>query len=90
MNIKVTQKMIDKGLQCFSKKCPIALAFTDKGFDVIVDLDTVEFNSKRDSKEIPLNKKIQKFISNFDSGRKVKPFSFVIPDKYKAYIKGKR
>ena len=77
MKLKVTQRHIDKGIpnnHCF---CPIALACQDAGmlfpevsFWNIVDRDRVYLTGL----------KTLKFISDFDRGKKVKPFSlWMIP-----------
>lgn len=78
--ITVTESHIKRGNIAESKSCPIALAFHSKKYtNVDVDGDTVVFTN-RSGREIDfaLPNKAKKFIDRFDSGKKVKPFSFTL------------
>lgn len=83
--IEVTQEDIENGVPCKSLYCPIALAVSRKlGIPVYIGIYTVcaEHN---DLAKLPY--KATKWITQFDIGRKVEPFSFdldVMTIPYKA------
>lgn len=70
--VKVTQKDIDGGVPGRAKNCPITIALRREfkgSWMVICDA----YSSKG---KIYLGRKARKFISRFDNGLPVKPFSF--------------
>ena len=80
MKINVTRECIRKGNPSSPDSCPIALALKSHGvpfLGVISDLiETSDF-----SVDFILPLKAQRFIEDFDTEVKVKPFSFNIPKK---------
>lgn len=77
MTITVTQEDIDKGVISSCVACPIALAvgrfMPDSGF--IVCANAIDFTSPLgDLIHLPIE--AVKFISDFDKGRPVQPFTF--------------
>ncbi|AXH46556.1 hypothetical protein SEA_ROBINSPARKLES_111 [Gordonia phage RobinSparkles] len=87
MRVTVTQKHIDKGLPCRSYACPIAEAINDKGYVSSVTDESVYITSKSEAarannsddvnwKKYTLPKSAKQFVNDFDSGKKVKPFTF--------------
>lgn len=76
--IEVTQRDINKGCQNSMNCCPIGRAlrreFHCSFTDVSVGGDRIEVEN-RYMYTVPL--KVQDFIEKFDSGKLVKPFSFV-------------
>lgn len=80
IRIHVTSKDIENGTIGHSGACPIALAARRAGLDTVsVDHSLVDLSSSRDGcKEYKMPLKAQKFVDDFDSGKKVKPFSFTL------------
>jgi len=77
MKIHVTEKHIKKGVGFNPWKCPTAKAIQEAtGRKPTVTSEWYGFNNE----ELSLPKKVTKFIDNFDRGKKVKPFSFVLKD----------
>ena len=75
IKINVTQKDINSGVVDSGKKCPIARALKRKGFEqVFVDTKTC----LADGMEYGLPIEARNFIGQFDYGRPVKPFSFIL------------
>lgn len=85
MIIKVTQKHIDAGCKESISSCPVALALQEQlhlqGWAVEVDSCTLVLAGE----SFTSPGSVDDFISLFDNGLPVKPFSFRIP-KPKAYI----
>jgi hypothetical protein len=76
--ITVTESHIKRGKIQDSNSCPVALALRSKKYRAVnVDDDSINFvnRSGRDV-ELDTPKKVSTFIERFDSGKKVKPFSF--------------
>lgn len=85
MKIQVTQEHIDKGEQCESGYCPIALAMKDAGFqNPCVSANQVDWHSPENEWEVRwayLPHEVQVFILNFDDDKsRVRPFAFDIPE----------
>ena len=84
MKIKVCQTHIDKGTPHNIKSCPIALAIKDhptikklkKNLRVRVTDDSVTIDNT--GPRYLLSSRAKRFITRFDEGFKVKPFSFEI------------
>lgn len=77
VKIDVTAKDIKNGIAVDGENCPIGRAVQRVGFKgVCVSNDEFEFNFGEFAVNLP--KKASKFISKFDAGTKVKPFTFVI------------
>jgi len=74
MIISVTEEHIKKGVKASYRTCPIALALEDAGFDS--PKVSVASYWYQDAKRLNLPLKVQKFIKDFDNGKKVRPFSF--------------
>lgn len=74
MEVKVTQEHIDKGKQGSSIKCPIAIALEEMGHIACVSrLSVLVMN-----RNFYLPFIASEFVKDFDAGRPVKPFSFVL------------
>lgn len=75
MLIKVIQSDIDNGFKCECRGCPIYYALIRTGFEdpIVTNEYITEFHYS-----YILPKVAQKFIDDFDAGRKVKPFEFEI------------
>jgi len=77
MKIHVTEKHIINGKTTNPWQCPVALAIKEAtGRKPTVISEWYSFNNE----ELPLPEKVTKFIDNFDRGKKVKPFSFVLKE----------
>lgn len=85
--IDVNQQCIDDGEAGACYTCPVALAFSNAGFDECrVDVTSVAFKafwSYNDdymfwSNSIPLPISVEQFINFFDLGLEVSPFTFTI------------
>lgn len=78
MKIKVIAEDIEHGLPCEEKGCPIALAVSRalgiEAGKVSISLDDVFVSGA----EFTLPAKAVAFISRFDDGKTVKPFTFTI------------
>lgn len=81
MKISVTRKHIDHGIRgdCFG--CPLAGAFQDVGFDVMIEPAAVDFYDSEGgiAGSLPLPDEAQYFIIAFDRGEPVRPFVFEMP-----------
>jgi len=78
LTIRVTKKNIEEGMLADIQTCPIALACNAKkrGWKIRdIFITKFEFFGKNVA---TLPKKAQEFISRFDRGLEVKPFSFKI------------
>lgn len=77
VKIKVTDKHIKKGIDGSTTHCPISLALSDdKSLNVLAVSTGFHFcymHTEKDTYRADLTKKARKFISDFDSGKKVKP-----------------
>lgn len=79
MIIQVKQKHIRKGRRFKSRGCPIALALLDAGFkNPSVGVESYYYCDNEFQEKINLSLKCRKFILDFDSEEKVKPFSFIV------------
>lgn len=82
MKIKVKKKHIDDGEIGSVCNCPIALALKDHfGFTpeydgVDVGKEYICFNNITLTEKVPA--RVKRFIENFDTNKKVKPFEFTI------------
>lgn len=81
MKIKVEQKHINAGQRFKCHLCPVALAIqhtTDTSQDeVSVGMTTIQWSDKsKGNYETPTPASARRFISQFDQGKPVKPFSF--------------
>lgn len=74
MRITVTQQDIDKGEQGEAKHCPIARALKRATGEQCLVASKICFIGDRE--DIPLPENAQSFVSDFDCGFPVKPFSF--------------
>lgn len=83
MKIQVTQEHIDRGNQCESMACPIALAMTEAlGIPVYVTPDAagVDMTYGDDEEvEVELPELAQAFVAAFDLDRTGAPFAFDLP-----------
>lgn len=97
MLIQVTEEHIAKGVKANCRKCPLALAiksYLRPGFDIEVSFgwvvvretnETHVYKSVWESKDLPAV--TSQFMHEFDSKRKVHPFSFEL-DVPQQYLKG--
>ena len=79
LKITVRRKHIRKGDPQDDGSCPIALALIDKGYcSPSVGSETTFYTDgdKRYTSNLP--RSARRFVSSFDAGRKVKPFSFFL------------
>lgn len=76
MKVKITDDHIRYGQRGNCKKCPIAIALTEMGYDVRVLHSYVEFFDKHGFTEVPLPRIAQDFIERFDSYENPAPFEF--------------
>lgn len=77
--IKVTQDHIKRGKRGKSSSCPVALAVRDymkgyKGGTITVDGAGVWIGPH----SFTCPRSVGRFVSDFDAGREVKPFTFVL------------
>lgn len=76
LKVKVTEKEIKKGFPGMTDTCPIALGIKKtlgkKVGLVYVGFDTIQV----DDNFYKVTKKAEKFIDNFDNGKKVRPTNF--------------
>lgn len=75
MKIKVTRKHIEQGERLETRSCPIALAFKDLGWGS-VQVYTLKVYKKKKGKKYLLPSSAIKFITKFDEGKTVRPFTF--------------
>lgn len=75
ITIEVTQKDINEGKAFQSHQCPVALAISRKMRIFGVDREIVFIDYFEPT---PLPDIACKFISDFDEGKPVQPFSFVL------------
>lgn len=86
MIIEVTQKHIDNGLELSCKKCPVALALWDAGFETVhinyhfISAESEFFYLSEYNSDYIKNK-----IIDFDKGIKISPFSFSIKIQISRY-----
>jgi len=86
MKIHVTEKHIKKGVISDPWNCPIAIAIQKAtGIEPTVTsewyiLDSVKFPVPKKVSKLPMPKKVSKFIDDFDQGKPVKPFNFVLKE----------
>lgn len=74
--IRVTRDCINKGVRQNTTSCPIARALKEAGCRrVRVGVGVMEFNGR--SYGVP--KSVARFVSRFDNGVAVWPFSFRLP-----------
>lgn len=78
MNISITQFDIDLGTRGSASSCPIALAFERMtGYPCIVRRGCIVFNSGG-ARVYILPDAANEFVSRYDTGDPVEPFSFTI------------
>lgn len=79
IEINVTQEDINKGIKSDCSKCPIALAANRviPNGALAVGGASITYWNEKEAISILLPEIALKFIRDFDSGRKVKPFSFI-------------
>lgn len=83
LTVEITERHIKKGKVGDHFQCPIALAIRSLG---ILGVNVSAFGSayftvKGAHYTVKLPKKAQTFINKFDSGKPVKPFSFIARPK---------
>jgi hypothetical protein len=76
VRIEVTQAHIDKGERTSAFSCPIALALKDHGVPKPAVTYTYFYKSDESEEQIYLPGKVCNFISAFDKGKPVEPFTF--------------
>lgn len=74
--VTVTDKHIKNGRPGHLLSCPIALALRDAGFTSPSVSSEICFSKNRKSYRTIAPKRAETFMSRFDDGGKVKPFSF--------------
>lgn len=81
MKITVTESDISNGNAGDEQRCPIALAFqrTAGLTDCSVSDRMVVFTWKKGLRYRSLPPKARHFIEDYDGGKTVKPFSFILP-----------
>ena len=86
MKITVTAKNIKDGKRCDGRYCPVALAIKDVLRKLKLPVGVVVVN---DNMALVLkhywwcSKSVTNFVNSFDhTDRKIRPFSFTIPDIY--------
>ena len=74
--------MIAAGVRCDSAYCPLALAFKNAGFNVMVADDHVDFYDDEGSvcATLELPQVARNFQKQFDDGQTPGPFAFEMPD----------
>ena len=79
IKIKVGRKHIANGIKEDAEYCPIALAMQGAGLK-LVDVQPENATYYRDSyyHNVPLPVEAKIFVNEFDSGKNVMPFEFVI------------
>lgn len=75
IKVRVTRKHIKGGVQKNCARCPIALALRDVFPEGSVSVSKVD--GTVGETHFSLSARAQKFIAAFDSGRKVKPATFI-------------
>jgi hypothetical protein len=75
MIIRVTKKHIKNGKIYQSANCPLALAFKDAGYNVLVSDVIINHNTSTRT-AIEHTKRSDAFMKAFDKGRPVKPTTF--------------
>lgn len=89
LRVNVTKQHISNGKRNGAFDCPVALALKDKlPGKFQVNSETLAYRSLHNKKWLltsitTLPKRVQQFISNFDSGKKVQPFEFKITVRVK-------
>ena len=79
--ICVTQEDINLGCRHVANHCPIAMAMKrETGSEWSVGAFAMQFLADEKVRIIHLPRECGKFVSNFDSGIRVKPFSFEFDD----------
>lgn len=91
IQVEVTQEHIDKGTSADCYACPIALAMTELGLEnVMVDTGTFCYGRFYLGYSTP-GIEAQSFISKFDDGEPVQPFTFPltveVPDDFQPVSK---
>lgn len=83
MKVRITQEHIDKGERHARGRCPIALAIKErKGvIDVNILYDSAYIKYTKSSTTYFMSKEGSTFITLFDIGKKVKPFTLELRDK---------
>lgn len=77
--IKVTESCIRRGRRKNATLCPVALAMAARGFtSVIVGQTRIGFMFEKKWFWSDLNLRTQSLINAFDSGQKIKPFTFTV------------
>lgn len=78
MKVKVTKKHILKGIPYEHNSCPIALAIASNLHLNRNSISVYRWNSIGIREKMYQLKNNKKFITNFDNGRTVKPFTAVL------------
>jgi hypothetical protein len=76
MRIRVTQECINDGVQCDCRACPVALAIRRKYPKRDVSVYRDEMLLRHPYRKISLPQRACDFITAFDEGMPIKPFSF--------------
>jgi hypothetical protein len=78
LKIKVTQEHIDKGERKSERFCPVALALKEQTHERAFVLKENCYFLVRQyvPRKYPMPKEVEEFVSKFDKGEKVDPFSF--------------
>ena len=85
MQLEVTQDHIDKGWKANGVKCPVAYAFTEKGYNCCIGT-TALFADVYPGCEFFCDNRLEKWILDFDAGNKVSPFTLELDEKNKEAI----
>ena len=82
MLIHVTSEHIRDGEKGSSSACPIALAIMEKCYDVRVSSDCLQVKKQPEGYFTYMHfpKSVKAFVSKFDCGEEVSPFSFILRD----------
>ena len=88
IRIHVTQEHIDNGIRDSCLQCPIALALLEALpiHDVWVHKEEISIFDATSNKVYGPNLQVRDFITRFDAGEEVEPFSFTLNDlEFKPY-----
>lgn len=82
VTIEVTQRHIDEGEVGDCSLCPVARGTQDAfpGFKIVVGDDDIFIDEEGVGLNYATPSIVRDFISDFDNGRLVHPFTFTLPD----------
>ncbi len=81
VKVRVTETHIKEGRRCVSFACPITKALNEAtalNTWFVGDVYAYNNNNNRDMTTVTLPRAAQRFVRNFDDGKVVKPFNFVL------------